>query len=175
MNPHNLVIASTCRFNSSQTKNTQTSLTYILAMQSFFFLAFLASSISATPLYHPSNDTLTNSPLQPRGTCPDLVVKTYIQKGCHGKGNTATDINYNAPIAFQMASYKLSRDLGPDEVMDMFASAGWGPTSSDPIDPAMNGLADQACAQHTWTVTRDKTTKGCHDLTKNMGCMKITI
>jgi len=124
------------------------------------------SSTTLTPRFDPT--VMANQPI------PDLAVKTYPGKSCKGKRNDHTDLKYNVQMPFQMRSYHLSRELGPDEVMSVYANAGWKPTQPNPIDPILNGEPD-ACVQFVWDVLPSKTGEGCHDLAQNLGCFKIAV
>lgn len=82
---------------------------------------------------------------------------------------------YNVNIAQQIASYKLSRDLGDDEVLNVMADAGWRVAGTNAIKPALNGDV-AACARFVYAALAPEfTTQGCHTFSTNMGCLNVTI
>ena len=108
-------------------------------------------------------------------TIDNLQVTTYDKRNCKGQSQLNKVITYNGGIPYQMRSYSLSRDLGPDDNMTMWADPGWNPTGSNPINHNLDGQ-NSACQKFAWSVVVPEfTTKGCHTLANNLGCFKISV
>ncbi len=81
---------------------------------------------------------------------------------------------YNVDVAQQMRSYKLSRDLGDDETLNIVADAGWHPSATNAIKRTLNE-SPAACVHFGYAMLPDFKTEGYHTFTTSMGCMSVTI
>jgi hypothetical protein len=98
----------------------------------------------------------------------------YTQKGCKGDGIVGHEMLYNVDVAQQIRSYKLSRDHGDEETLNIMADAGWLPSATNAIKPTWNE-SPAACVYFSYEMLLAFKNEVCHSFTTSMGCVSIII
>lgn len=156
-----------------------------------FFTAFIATTALALP--NPTHSLLRRDDPQPLGVekawgteFVDLVFTVYDGIDCDGHSVIYTG-QYGFYSAFQMRSYRLSRHLRSNEMLDFYSGLG----NNHTVDHSLNGHFSKACLQFDARAGLnatgdddnessymtgnfgDGTSKGCHTLRSNQWCANI--
>lgn len=83
-------------------------------------------------------------------------------------------MTYNANYAMQMQSYKLSEDLGDDDVLSFYADMSYDPAGSASVNPSLDGN-EAACATFVHNAGGGGLKKGCHSFGNVVGCVIIFV
>lgn len=124
---------------------------------------------------NPSLHANANSTIIPRwqksGHNAGVDITWYGIDNCSGKPNGGPQqIVYGKDTEVNMASYTLSRDLGPNEQLDFSVKIPGSGALFNDNDPQ----APKSCGQYVSTANSGGKTKGrCHTLGSAVGCFRL--
>ena len=111
------------------------------------------------------------------GDSSGIRIDTYANAHCEGPHHSNMTLTYSMPIVHQLRSYRLHKDLGPNDGLAAWADIDWKPDVSKPVDPRLENNRYPACAKSAYnlTATVQDTKAGCHSLETRVGCIVIWV
>ncbi len=103
------------------------------------------------------------------GDLIDLSITVYNETKC--KGSAARfSVAFSEKNPWQVQSYRLSRDLCPNEVLDFWNAFPEG----GPLNPVDDGN-NASCSSYIRKAGGDERKKSCTTLKEPMGCMRVSL